>query len=111
MVAARRPPPWREIVGLPNTGTGRLGLEAQLRLNGGQLWVSDSIAAQAAVTVWRPAGESAAPARAARPSAVSRLPAGVAPWWNSWAWMRCCQARRSSMRSTYVRLVSRYGES
>ena len=35
---AGRARPWREIVGLPNTGTGRLGLEAQLRLNGGQLW-------------------------------------------------------------------------
>ena len=43
-------------------------------------------------------------ARAPRgPPPINNALIGGQPWWNNWAWMRCCQARRSSIRVQYNR--------
>ena len=54
-------------------------------------------------TYCRPAADSSARASASRPAADSSALIGGQPWWNNWAWMRCCQARRSSISVQYNR--------
>ena len=54
-------------------------------------------------TYCRPAADSSARASASRPATDSSARIGGQPWWNNWAWMRCCQARRSSISVQYNR--------